>query len=314
MAEDPFHEGERAAQALAGLASHGAGIRRFMPDQHRDFFAGLPWLFAGVLDGEGWPLATVLTGEPGFASSPTPTTLSIRALPGAGDPANEALRPGAPIGLLGIEFETRRRNRANGLVSARNASGFAVSVEQSFGNCAKYIQTRRPLGLTLGEPASLEALGGLDDGACTMIGQADTLFIASAAPSGHPRGGPDMSHRGGRPGFVRVEIDVLTVPDFAGNHYFNTLGNLLLEPRAALLFIDFATGTTLQLQGTVEIVWHGPELARLDGAERLWRFHITRGWRRRNALPLRWSAPEFAPTTLQTGSWTAAPAASSSDR
>lgn len=292
MAEGPFHDGERAAQAFAGVSSHGAGIRAFMPDQHRDFFAGLPWLFAGLVDPQGWPLATVLTGEPGFVSSPTATGLAVQALPVADDPARAALRPAAPIGLLGIEFETRRRNRANGMVTARDAGGFAVSVSQSFGNCAKYIQTRHRLGAQPGDPGAIERLAGLDDAARTMITQADTFFIASAAPADLQAGGLDMSHRGGGPGFVRLEGDTLTVPDFSGNRYFNTLGNLLLQPRAALLFVDFTTGTTLQLQGTTEIVWSGEELPLLDGAERLWRFHVERGWRRHNALPMRWSQPD----------------------
>ncbi|HEV7260617.1 MAG TPA: pyridoxamine 5'-phosphate oxidase family protein [Bosea sp. (in: a-proteobacteria)] len=306
MAETPFHEGERAAQALAGLASHGAGIRTFMPDQHRNFFATLPWLFAGVRDAGGWPLATVLTGQPGFATSPAPTVLSVLSLPAADDPAGPGLLPGAPIGLLGIEFETRRRNRANGLVAKRDGGGFAVSVAQSFGNCAKYIQVRHRLGDNPDAPCAIETIAGLDDDARTMIAQADTFFIASAAPSGLADGGVDLSHRGGMRGFVRLEGDTLTVPDFAGNRYFNTLGNLLLEPRAALLFVDFAKGTTLQLQGTTEIVWGGVELADLEGAERLWRFRVTRGWRRHSALPLRWSKPEFALTTLETGSRKAA--------
>lgn len=292
MAENPFHDGERAAQAFAGVSSHGAGIRPFMPDQHRSFFAGLPWLFAGLVDPQGWPLATVLTGEPGFVSSPTATALSVRAMLAEDDPASAALRLGAPIGLLGIEFETRRRNRANGVVAGRDAGGFAVSVSQSFGNCAKYIQTRHRLGTQPGDPGAIERLAGLDDAARTMITQADTFFIASTAPAGLQAGGLDMSHRGGAAGFVRLDGETLTVPDFAGNRYFNTLGNLLLQPRAALLFVDFATGTTLQLQGTTEIVWSGEELSRLDGAERLWRFHVERSWRRHNALPMRWSQPD----------------------
>lgn len=303
MAENPFHDGERAAQARAGVSSHGAGIRTFMPDQHRNFFAGLPWLFASLVDRQGWPLATVLTGEPGFASSPTATTLSVRSLPAADDPADIALDAGAPIGLLGIEFETRRRNRANGVVAARDAGGFDVSISQSFGNCAKYIQIRHRLGTQPGEPGAIESLVGLDDAARTMIAQADTLFIATATAAG---GGLDMSHRGGRTGFVRLEGETLTIPDFAGNRYFNTFGNLLLEPRAALLFVDFTTGTTLQLQGVTEITWSGGDVSRLDGAERLLRFHVERGWRGPHTLPLRWSEPEFAPTTLETGSWRAA--------
>lgn len=307
LPEGPFHAGELAAQGLAGVASRGAGIRNFMPDQHRIFFGQLPWLFAGVLDRNGWPLATALTAEPGFVTSLTPATLSIATLPAYYDPAFESFRPDSPIGLLGIELETRRRNRANGRIEAIGADGFTVSVEQSFGNCAKYIQVRNRIQDGTEPAASPAELSGLDTEAQALIAGADTLFIASAAALGTETGGVDISHRGGRPGFVRIDGDMLTIPDFAGNNYFNTFGNLLQEPRASLLFVDFATGTLLQLQGEAEIVWQAPELARLDGAERLWRFHVKRGWRRAHALPLRWSAPEFAPTTLQTGLWSVAP-------
>jgi predicted pyridoxine 5'-phosphate oxidase superfamily flavin-nucleotide-binding protein len=313
MSDGPFHAGELEAQARAGVASRGGGIRAIMPEQHRSFFAQLPWLFASVADAEGWPLATVLTGERGFVGSPTPTLLSIRALPSPGDPAAHAIRPGQAVGLLGIEFETRRRNRANGRILLRDTGGFAVAVSQSFGNCAKYIQIRTPEPAAAPAVSVVEPLAHLDDAARKLIADADTLFIASAATSDNdPNGGVDMSHRGGRPGFVRIDGDVLTVPDFVGNNYFNTLGNLLHEPRAALLFVDFQGGTMLQLQGLAEIVWDGPELSRLDGAQRLWRFRVTRGWRHRHALPLRWSAPDYAPTTLETGLWDASrlPAAS----
>ncbi|SEG57808.1 pyridoxamine 5'-phosphate oxidase family protein [Bosea lathyri] len=304
MSDGPFHAGELEAQARAGVASRGGGIRALMPDQHRSFFAQLPWLFAAVTDAEGWPLATVLTGEKGFVVSPTPTTLSVHALPSPHDPAAQAIRAGRPVGLLGIEFETRRRNRANGRIIGRNDGGFAVAVTQSFGNCAKYIQIRTPEPELAAVTSSVEPLRALDEEARELIAGADTLFIASAAAAvDDPEGGIDMSHRGGRPGFVRVDGDVLTVPDFVGNNYFNTLGNLLREPRAALLFVDFAGGTMLQLQGIAEIVWDGPELSRLEGAQRLWRFRVTRGWRHRHALALRWSAPDYAPTTLETGLW-----------
>lgn len=306
LPDGPFHAGELAAQARAGVASRGAGIRQFMPDQHRIFFGQLPWLFAGVLDRDGWPLATALAAAPGFVESPAPTALSIAALPSKDDPAFASFQPGNHIGLLGLELETRRRNRANGRIDTVAADGFTVEIAQSFGNCAKYIQVRDRLQDSH-EPATAPInLSGLDAEARALIAQADTLFIASAAALEDETGGVDISHRGGRPGFVRIDGDTLTIPDFAGNNYFNTFGNLLQQPRAALLFVDFATGTLLQLQGEAEIVWQGPELAQLAGAERLWRFHVRRGWRRPRALRLRWSAPEFAPTTLQTGLWAAA--------
>ncbi|WP_186419543.1 pyridoxamine 5'-phosphate oxidase family protein [Bosea sp. CS1GBMeth4] len=297
MDASPFHAGELEAQARAGESARGSGIRDFMPDQHRDFFALLPYLFAAGRDAAGRPIATMLTGPEGFVSSPTPNALAIAALPDSGDPADAALSGGAPIGLLGLDLRTRRRNRANGVIAARSADGLRVTVSQSFGNCAKYIQLRQHVAAP-GPAQASEALGGLDEAARELIAWSDTLFIASGSPDGL-----DISHRGGRPGFVRIEGERLTVPDFAGNSYFNTFGNLLREPAAALLFIDFATGDLLQLQGMAEIVWNGPEPAELGGARRLLHVEITRAWRRRAALPLRWGEAEPAPTTLATGSW-----------
>lgn len=297
MDASPFHQGELEAQALAGESSRGAGIREFMPEQHRDFFALLPYLFAAGRDAQGRPIATVLTGPEGFVTSPTPNELAIAALPASGDPADAALSAGAPIGLLGLDLRTRRRNRANGVISERDGSGLRLAISQSFGNCAKYIQIRQH-EFEPAAPAATEELGGLDAAAGLLIAQSDTLFIASGSETGL-----DMSHRGGRPGFVRVDGGRLTVPDFAGNSYFNTFGNLLREPDTSLLFIDFAKGDVLQLQGMGQIIWDGSELASFEGAKRLLHVEVTRAWRRKAALPLRWSEPEPAPTTLATGSW-----------
>ncbi|MCV9935683.1 pyridoxamine 5'-phosphate oxidase family protein [Boseaceae bacterium BT-24-1] len=298
MDASPFHEGELEAQARAGESSRGAGIRDFMPDQHRDFFALLPYLFAAGRDAQGKPIATILTGPEGFVISPAPNALAIAALPGPDDPANAALNAGAPIGLLGLDLRTRRRNRANGIISARDGNGLRIAVTQSFGNCAKYIQLRQHTFAPAAASTAAEELTSLDGAARDLILRSDTLFIASGSDSGL-----DISHRGGRPGFVRIKGDRLTVPDFAGNSYFNTFGNLLREPATALLFIDFARGDLLQLQGMAEIVWGGPELAGLDGAKRLMHIEVTRAWRRKAALPLRWAEVEPAPTTLATGIW-----------
>lgn len=114
-----------------------------------------------------------------------------------------------------------------------------------------------------------------------------------------------MSHRGGRPGFVRVDGDVLTIPDFPGNRYFNTLGNLLLDPRAGLLFVDFASGDLLHLQGRAELDWDGGAESGFAGAERLWRVQVTAGWRCPGALGVRWAFRGYAPTTERTGQWNA---------
>jgi predicted pyridoxine 5'-phosphate oxidase superfamily flavin-nucleotide-binding protein len=299
----PFNPDELAAQVLAGGGPRGSGIREFMPEPHRHFFAQLPYLFVGAIDAAGWPLATLLTGHPGFVQSPDPGTLQIAAPPDAGDPAAEALVPDRDIGILGIDFSTRRRNRANGRILSREAGGIRVAVNQSFGNCPQYIQ-KRTIASSRVESTEImsnpvESFDHLDAAAQAAIERADTFFVASRSRAGNGAAyGADISHRGGRPGFVRVDGDLLTIPDFRGNRYFNTLGNLIAESRASLLFVDFETGDLLQLQGTAQVDWNDAVAQQFAGAERLWRFHVARGWRRKTTSPLRWSFVEYAPTTI----------------
>jgi uncharacterized protein len=155
----------------------------------------------------------------------------------------------------------------------------------------------------------------LDADARAFIERADTLFVATHAPAAAGEAdvktgrGADVSHRGGRPGFVKIEDErTLLVPDFTGNFLFMTFGNLQLNPRAGVLFIDFDSGDLLTLTGTAEVVWGGDELKAFDGAERAWRFRIEAGWRLRDALPLRWAYRELSPHSAITGTWAEAEA------
>lgn len=297
-----FHRDELAAQALGGPGPKSARMRPFMPDQHREFFTLLPYLFVAAADERGWPVASVLAGAPGFVQSPDPVTLRVDSVADTGDPAAVGLTVGRDVALLGLDLTTRRRNRANGQVAAVDGQGLSVHVTQSFGNCAQYIQTRRPTAATR-MPEPVEHFDRLDDAARALVAASDTFFVASRSRlEVGSDGGLDMSHRGGRPGFVGVHGDTLAIPDFRGNRFYNTLGNLLGDPRAGLLFIDFATGELLQLQGRAEIDWT-PGGAGPPGAERLWRFRIERGWRRRDAFPFAWTFGDYAPTTLKTGVW-----------
>ena len=297
----PFNADEQAAQALAGYRVGRAPVRPLLPEQHRDFFRLLPYLFTATPDAQGWPMASVLTGSPGFIASPDPTTLRIDAVLRDGDPAGPDFAAGADIGLLGIDLSTRRRNRANGRIVTRD-EGLTVRVAQSFGNCPQYIQTRKVVGRDR-KAGPVETLAGLDEAARDLIESADTFFVASRGRAElGAEGGFDMSHRGGRPGFVGVHGDTLVIPDFRGNRFFNTLGNLLGDPRAGLLFVNFGTGDILQLQGTVTIDWHPGEIGPA-GTERLWRVRVARAWRTRSAFPYLTIFGDYAPTTLLTGIW-----------
>ncbi|MFG0382250.1 pyridoxamine 5'-phosphate oxidase family protein [Pseudomonas sp. zbq_18] len=310
-----WHPGEKQLQERAGVAERMETlgqrmIRDHMPDQHRDFYRQLPFVLLGSVDAEGRPWASILEGPPGFAHSPEPRLLRLERALGAGDPATQALQEGAAVGLLGIELHTRRRNRLNGQVVGRDAQGLGIAVDQAFGNCPQYIQLRQHLlPVSQSQPAVVaERLDHLDEPARQMIAGADTFFVASYVTLEDGRPAVDVSHRGGQTGFVRVQGNRLSIPDFAGNLHFNTLGNLLLNPQAGLLFIDFATGDLLQLSGRTELTLEGEEIRAFQGAERLWHLEVEQVVRRRGALALRWDFQSYSPNSLMTGSWAQAEA------
>lgn len=314
-APSPFHPGEQELQRRTGrrdaMEKFGQRmIRPEMPDQHREFYAQLPFLAVGAVDDQGWPWASLLAGEPGFAHSPDPARLNVALHSAPDDPVQSALHTDAPLGLLGIELHTRRRNRVNGRIASLADGGFVLNVDQSFGNCPQYIHdrevrfVRRPGTPGTGGPAT--SFTRLDGPATAMIRQADTFFVASFAPDqGDPvTQGVDVSHRGGKPGFVRVQADTLTIPDFRGNFHFNTLGNFLINPRAGLVFADFDTGDLLHLTGTVELLeGDHPDIAGFERAERGWRFTLDHGVRVPDALPFRGIGGEPSRNSLATGEW-----------
>jgi ferredoxin-NADP reductase/predicted pyridoxine 5'-phosphate oxidase superfamily flavin-nucleotide-binding protein len=311
----PWHPGEIAIQKAFGVDERMDSVGRrvvrdHMPEQHRQFFAQLPFIVAGAVDEHGDPWATLLAGHPGFMRTPDAKTLSMSRARDPLDPADAGMNDGASIGLLGIEMHTRRRNRMNGVIRRDGANvAFDVAVEQSYGNCPQYIQlrdfefVRDPAVSSSVQPVMLDALSPR---AKAMITGADTFFVASYfdREDGHRQ--VDVSHRGGKPGFVRLADDgTLTIPDFAGNLFFNTLGNILVNGRAGLVFADFDTGDVLQLAGDAEVLLDSRETAAFQGAERLWRFTPRRIVYRAGALPLRWKARSegASPNSLMTGDW-----------
>ncbi|HKW85224.1 MAG TPA: pyridoxamine 5'-phosphate oxidase family protein [Burkholderiaceae bacterium] len=315
MNDRSFHAGEMLMQDRAGVREHLAGIgdrviRDHMTEQHRELFRKLPTLVVGSVDAQRRPWASILAGEPGFVHDLDATRLRIDALAPPGDRLAEHLAPGASLGLLGLEPQTRRRNRMNGRVSALDERGFVVTVEQSFGNCPQYIQARTPVWVDRRGVLPAVEHGGshLSDARVAFVQSADTFFIASAAPPGEGRNaGVDVSHRGGRPGFVRVDNtpqgSVLTVPDFRGNFFFNTLGNIVANPQVGLLFIDYERGDLLQIGARAVVIEGGDEVLSFQGAQRLLRIRVERSVFSRGALPLRWSAPEPAMQLAATGAW-----------
>lgn len=267
MAEHGFHEGELAVQRRAGVHAQVArlgssmlaipnlsgGIGTFLAD--RDFAV----LTARDADGRLW--ASPLVASAGFLEA-SGRALAIHTAPDSDDPLS-GLGEGQPVGLLAIDFATRRRVRVNGILVGAGANGLRISVDQAFGNCPKYIQQRH-----LDHSEHVTPVAGhvaradrLDAEHTALITRADTFFLGTI----HPDRGADASHRGGPPGFVRVEDGQLWWPDYPGNNMFNSFGNLAVDPTAALLFVEFDRGATLHLSGTATVEWTAPNIQGDDG-------------------------------------------------
>ena len=324
----PFHDGEREIHARLGISERmdqigRRVIRSYLPQQHRDFYETLSFLIVGSVDAEGRPWISLLAGAPGFISSPDERSLHIDTAPLFGSPLADLLdcaRDNAwdteagdsfPVGLLGLIPSNRRRNRITGSLACTRGGGLQLRVDQVFGNCPQYIQARDiEAGSSLCSPAAERPLvegQDLDEKARAVIAGADTFFIASAYGdrNADSRTGVDASHRGGPPGFVRVQGNTLIFPDFRGNNFFNTLGNIEKTGVAGLLFIDFDSGDLLYLSGRATVLWDDPRSAQFDVAQRLVQIVVDR-WRRvEGSLPLKFLFRGFAPGLLDLGNWDA---------
>lgn len=307
----PFHRGETTIQEFVGVREQMRAREPFLRDhltsQQRAFFEGLSYLCISAADSEGWPVASIIDGEIGFISTPDPQKLKLAILSSSMDPVLANLQVGKSIGILGIELATRRRNRVFGTISVVEEQCIEITIVQAFGNCPQYIQARQNEATSVARPRiDIDGkISGLDEPARELIRHSDCFHVATTVnlDDDDPRSGMDMSHRGGLPGFVDVADNVLSVPDFPGNYFFNTLGNLLLDPRAGLVFWDFESGDLLHVWGTVEIIWDDLEVDAFRGAERLWRICVKSCQWQRQVMPPHWQLLSYSPMLSQTGNW-----------
>lgn len=217
-----------------------------------------------------------LVGPPGFVEVRSATELALHTSPPPGDPLHR-LPADQKVGLVAIEFATRRRARLNGSLIETTDDLLLIDAEQAYGNCPQHIQQRRLAARAHPDPS--ERPGAVRHGDAltpddtALVRAADTFFLGTT----HPDRGADASHRGGARGFVRVDGSELWWPDFHGNNMFNSLGNLEVDPEAALLFLDFAIGRTLHLSGRAQVEWGAVGRAGDDdGTGRIVRFRPER--------------------------------------
>ncbi len=287
--QTPYHSGELEVQTRAGVRVEASRIANMMmsilPPVAQTFLLAQRLAVAGTVGRDGRVWASLLTGAPGFLQTIDTTTLVITATPLPDDPLTENIRQGGPLGLLAIDPGARKRIRVNGQATIQKG-GIVMRTEQVYFNCPKYIQSRHltivPQEQAL--PQKSSHIYHLSPRLQAWLQQADTFFIASA----HTQRGADASHRGGLPGFIQVlDARHFAFPDYAGNTMFQTLGNLVTDPRAGLLFIDFENGNVLQLTGRARVIWKEERRDLFAGVERLIEFELDAGWEIPAGCPLR---------------------------
>ncbi|MFJ8127669.1 pyridoxamine 5'-phosphate oxidase family protein [Streptomyces hydrogenans] len=288
-----YHHGSLAVQARLGVQQAAAHIAPSINPGIRPvaaaFLEAQPMLVLGAAAPDGRVWASLLTGEPGFARATGPHTVSVAGGLAPHDPLAGALAAATAVGTIALDPRTRRRMRLNG-TARPSARGLLIEAEQVFANCPKYLQKRELHGSDPAGPGTAAPRAGdaLTEAQLAAVRAADTFFVATTGPDG-----ADASHRGGNPGFVHAEGPrELLWRDYPGNAMFLTLGNLETDGRAGLLFLDWESGTTLQLSGRAKTVY------RLE--ERFVRFRVDSVVETPAASPLRWSAPAYSPANPTT--------------
>ncbi|KIV83250.1 hypothetical protein PV11_05295 [Exophiala sideris] len=244
-----------------------------------------PLMAFGTLDENDQPWCTVWgSGEPPIAQQVAQSVVGIRATVDASfDPVVQAIFRGKNDGEvlreegegrlmsgLSISLEERGRVKLAGRIiagalnasavpedSAQSQSGemqLVAKINQTLPNCPKYLNKKQIVSSTP-DPKLLSTSPYLIERAVEIIRKADLFFLSSA----HKHEDMDCNHRGGPPGFLRVqqpedpdEGSTIVWPEYSGNNLYQTLGNLETTPRAGLCIPDFETGDVLYVTGDTE--------------------------------------------------------------
>ncbi|KAJ5387001.1 hypothetical protein N7509_009542 [Penicillium cosmopolitanum] len=279
-----WHPGEVAIQRHLGFADAVSDswpiVARSMPDQHRLFHtSNLNFIPVTTIDKHGRPWASIMAGpggEIGFVTSPSRQTLSIVARLWDGDPILETVAAWMKdsgiyetdshlIAGLGIEFSTRRRNKFAGRIDDIHPLETRIFDLKSI-NCPKYINVRKLVPFAHARPKvvhqveQLQQSQRLPQDLIDFILNADTIFVGSIYKSQKSTASQFPSHagmnaRGGLPGFIRVSPSdgrTIVLPDYSGNRFVSSLGNIEATGLVGFTIVSFTTGDILYLTGTAK--------------------------------------------------------------
>ncbi|MBD0404266.1 pyridoxamine 5'-phosphate oxidase family protein [Flammeovirga sp. EKP202] len=251
-----FHEKERYLQELLESNINYDLAHKWISDQIDErasrFIRSLNYAFLSYQDQEGYPQIIPLIGE-GIVRNPSPTTLilNLEQHPYLLEIFKIDFTTIEKVGLLFIDLLSRRRFRVNGIVKY-HASQIEIQIVQAYTNCPKYIQSRTLEFNYTPQNNKIQKGTNLTKEQVSMIQNADTFFLGTSNADYDM----DASHRGGNKGFVKVDNNVLEVPDYQGNGLYNSLGNMLDYPKVGLMFLDFENSQLLQISGTVTVIFN----------------------------------------------------------
>ena len=283
-----------------------------MPDQHSEFFTHLSYFGICTLDTQGRPWATIIVGgSTTLIRAVSKIQLNISALLPTDDPFLCSVNDTSDATCryfagVGVDFSNRRRNKVAGFITGSNILGnslhMSLITNENLGNCPKYITLRKlqyhPRQSQTGAHHPNADNIPLTKECREIIHRASTIFLATRHTSKVSDNTSDLglNHRGGAPGFVRTYEEngktFIVIPDFSGNRFYQSLGNIQTDNVAGVVFPCFITGDMLYVTGIAENLYDDQAEHLMPRVTLITKIQLTGHVWIKEALNLRLLAPE----------------------
>lgn len=308
----PWNKGEEKMHRLLRVPPQDNPTSAMLTPQAAFMFQRAPLLAFGTLDAEEKPWTALWGGEPGFSEPLGGGFVGTRTLvDGKHDPVVQAVvgsgekrdmsrtKDGKLVAGLAIDLMTRKRVKTAGHMIAGTIKDVDVEVEgeenrkqtqlqlvtkieQSLGNCPKYLN-QYEIRPALVMPELVSQASSLSEEGAALISKSDMFFLSTCAEDDM-----DVNYRGGPPGFVRIiSPKTIAYPEYSGNRLYQSLGNLMLNPRIGITFPDYETGDVLYMTGTTEILAGTDASALLPGSNLAVQIRISECRYVKTGLPFR---------------------------
>jgi len=250
-----FHEGEYHIQETMGVRKDSDAlssmIQNKLPFIAKGFLRELKFCVLTLSIKEDDIYSATVYNDSGFIDILDDSTILINLNKKSYIPPSYLKNNDLTIGFLGIDFEQAMRIRVNGKAKILN-NKILLSINEAYANCPKYIKKRIHVE-SKNKPLFQHIIKNntITKEFKDVLSNTDTFFLASL----HKKKGADISHKGGKEGFVKVISSTkLQFTDMPGNNLFNSLGNIHINSSVNLLFIDFINNDTYLFIGNASII------------------------------------------------------------